>query len=97
MVKGEGMPTYKDPYSRGNLYITFDVEFPKKFPESISKKLEKILPEKVALVKVEGEDLEEVTLTNATSFKKDEGGRKEAYEEDEENERGGGGGGCSTN
>lgn len=28
--KGEGMPNYENNNLQGNLYITFDVEFPKK-------------------------------------------------------------------
>lgn len=27
-IKEEGMPTYKDPFKKGNLYITFEVEYP---------------------------------------------------------------------
>jgi DnaJ-class molecular chaperone len=27
-IKGEGMPIYKNPFEKGNLYIKFDVTFP---------------------------------------------------------------------
>ncbi|KAL0241751.1 hypothetical protein GEMRC1_006986 [Eukaryota sp. GEM-RC1] len=48
-VIGEGMPFKDSPFSKGNLYIKFDVEFPKShsFRESDMKVLEKILPGKV--------------------------------------------------
>lgn len=28
MVKGEGMPQYRNPFEKGDLYIKFDVQFP---------------------------------------------------------------------
>lgn len=30
MVTGEGMPLSQDPSQRGNLIITFDIQFPEK-------------------------------------------------------------------
>ena len=29
MKKGEGMPNYENNLNKGNLYITFDVQFPR--------------------------------------------------------------------
>jgi len=43
-LKGKGMPFYKDSMSHGNLYITFDVEFPKKGELKNLEELKKILP-----------------------------------------------------
>jgi DnaJ homolog subfamily A member 2 len=93
-VTNEGMPTYKSPFDKGNLLIIFDVEFPKKIPEKLSLQLEKILPGKS---KVENnEEVQEVTLKNATKISEEEN-RKEAYMSDDEEEREGGGGvGCQT-
>lgn len=28
MVRGEGMPQYRNPFEKGDLYIKFDVQFP---------------------------------------------------------------------
>lgn len=28
MVKGEGMPQYRNPFDKGDLYVKFDVQFP---------------------------------------------------------------------
>lgn len=28
MVKGEGMPQYRNPFEKGDLYLKFDVQFP---------------------------------------------------------------------
>lgn len=28
MVKGEGMPQYRNPFEKGDLYIKFEVQFP---------------------------------------------------------------------
>jgi DnaJ homolog subfamily A member 2 len=46
-VRDEGMPQHKNPFVRGNLYIEFDVEFPKpnSIAENTRKLLAKILPE----------------------------------------------------
>lgn len=37
-VENEGMPTYKDPFIKGNLYITFEVEYPMDFIITNEKK-----------------------------------------------------------
>jgi len=72
----------------------------KKIPEKLAEKLQKILPEKTKLQKEEGEDLEEVTLSNAIDLnsKENENNRKEAYMSDDEDETRGGGEnvGCKT-
>lgn len=28
MVRGEGMPQYRNPFDKGDLYVKFDVQFP---------------------------------------------------------------------
>lgn len=43
-IKGKGMSFYKDAMSHGNLYIIFDVEFPKKNQINNLDELKKILP-----------------------------------------------------
>jgi DnaJ family protein A protein 2 len=43
-IAGHGMPFYKDNMSHGNLYITFDVEFPKANQLKNPADLQKVLP-----------------------------------------------------
>ncbi|KAG0378243.1 hypothetical protein BGX24_004427 [Mortierella sp. AD032] len=49
-ITGEGMPHYKRPIDKGDLYITFDVEFPKDnwATASSMKSLEALLPKRGA-------------------------------------------------
>lgn len=44
-VPSGGMPQYGSPYSRGNLYVKFDVEFPASLDEQACKVLRSALPE----------------------------------------------------
>lgn len=84
-IKKKGMPYYKDAMGQGNLYIEFNVEFPKKGEMSNIEQLAKILPtpksnqnldKSKALVL---EDFDETTQnTNA------EGGRARARDDDDE-------------
>lgn len=43
-LKGKGMPFYQDAMSHGNLYVVFDVEFPKKNELKNLEQLKSILP-----------------------------------------------------
>jgi DnaJ family protein A protein 2 len=43
VVKGKGMPFYKDPMSKGNLIVIFEIDFPKK--GEINHKHYKVLSE----------------------------------------------------
>jgi len=45
-ITNEGMPTYKSPFDKGNLFIKFEVEFPTTIPEKFLDELIKILPQK---------------------------------------------------
>jgi len=97
LIRGEGMPVYRDPYTRGNLYIKFSVNFPEANwtgPEEL-KRLETLLPPRRPQEQPAGEDVEEVELIEfdeeAVNGKQRTGSRS-AYDEDE-GRRGGGGGG----
>lgn len=68
-IQGEGMPMHKRPMENGNLYIQFNVEFPK--PGSLNptqiQQLEKVLPPRRPAPKSSpGEELEEVQLTKVS-------------------------------
>jgi DnaJ family protein A protein 2 len=85
MIENEGMPAHRNPFEKGQLYIKFEVEFPKKIPEDIAQKLVTMLPPKPAV--------EDVTLEEP---KQEERSRaqhgSEAYHSDDEEEEGRGGG-----
>jgi len=42
-ITHEGMPTFRDPFSKGNIFITFEVKYPKK---DKLKEIMNIIPEK---------------------------------------------------
>ena len=43
-IFGEGMPTYQNPFKKGNLIVKFDVDFPEAIDCHAAKKLEALLP-----------------------------------------------------
>eukprot|EP00802_Teleaulax_amphioxeia_P022623 Tamp_23092.p1 GENE.Tamp_23092~~Tamp_23092.p1 ORF type:complete len:193 (-),score=35.85 Tamp_23092:40-618(-) len=45
IVRGEGMPKSKEPGTRGDLILTFDVKYPKSLPEHVRKKVRTALTE----------------------------------------------------
>jgi DnaJ family protein A protein 2 len=96
-IENEGMPTYRMPFEKGNLYIKFDVTFPPNGFISLAsvQVLEKLLPARQACALPVGDHVEEVTLTEFDpSQQNGTGSRREAYHEDDsdEDEDGEGGG-----
>ena len=98
-IKGEGMPIYRNPFEKGNLYIKFDVQFPENqfINEAAVKKLESIIPERNEPMDIDMNDehTEEVDLHDFDpSSERSNGaaGRSEAYDSDEEDSRRGPGG-----
>merc|ERR1712038_908596 len=43
-VKGEGMPTYKNPFVHGNLFLILTIEFPDSMNPETQQALRKLLP-----------------------------------------------------
>lgn len=84
-IQGEGMPQYKNPFEKGNLYVKFDVVFPENnfATEEQLKQIENILPPRPAFVMPIGEDVEEVNLMEYTASDRNRG-REEAYASDDE-------------
>ncbi|XP_037052364.1 dnaJ homolog subfamily A member 2-like [Bradysia coprophila] len=88
---GEGMPIYKNPFEKGNLYIEFVIDFPPNnfATEEQMQMLEKLLPARPPFVQPIGDDVEEVSLhpydphTSQSSSH-----RGEAYDSDEEHSHG---------
>lgn len=107
-IENEGMPMYRNPYEKGNLYIKFDVKFPENnvLSEEAIKKLEKILPAKPKVEIPQGEHVEEVSMvefsqtrgSNKTSGASGGAGGgagnffREAFSAGSDDEEGGGGG-----
>jgi len=94
VVPGEGMPRYRSPFEKGELFIKFDVSFPSSHfaDEAAIKEIEKLLPGRPAFVQPEGEHVEEVDLHDYdASDRRDGGSGSNAYESDDE--EGGHGGG----
>lgn len=92
MVEGEGMPMHGNPFVKGNLVITFEVEFPKKIDPKVSKKLLALLPGDNQTTE-ETEDMEPCGLQmfNAAAAAQEYENNKSAYDSDDEDEEGGGG------
>ncbi|XP_074149406.1 dnaJ homolog subfamily A member 2 isoform X1 [Sminthopsis crassicaudata] len=88
VVRGEGMPQYRNPFEKGDLYIKFDVQFPENnwiSPEKLSE-LEDLLPARPEVPSVIG-DTEEVDLQEFDSTRGSAGGqRREAYNDSSDEE-----------
>jgi len=96
VIDNEGMPTHKNPYNKGGLFIKFNVAFPenKSLNKQQIKVLESVLPPRNPAPKVQGEHVEEVILGEVRAETKGgQGGARgragEAYEEDDERQGGG--------
>lgn len=65
-VPNEGMPIYKNPFEKGNLYIKFDVKFPEdsSMSEEAIKKLEAILPPRPKIEIPQGDHVDEVSMVD---------------------------------
>lgn len=94
---GEGMPTYKHPEVKGNLYIKFDVEFPDSnfVSGDLIKKLESYLPTRPRrdIVPADVEETSMFPIEDHHVNNEQGAGRREAYndESDEDDGRGMGG------
>lgn len=96
-VTGEGMPQYKNPFEKGNLYIKFDIEFPKKITADIASKLMSILPPKNKMeIDSEEENTVECILEEPAQDTSANAQRREAYDSDEEGEGHGQGISCGS-
>lgn len=90
-LRGEGMPMYRNPMEKGNLYIKFDVEFPENHfaGEAALKEIEALLGDRPSTgmdgVPV-GDHVEEVDLHDYDPTSQSQ--RQEAYHEDEQQPRG---------
>uniref|UniRef100_A0A673GAV4 DnaJ homolog subfamily A member 2-like n=1 Tax=Sinocyclocheilus rhinocerous TaxID=307959 RepID=A0A673GAV4_9TELE len=90
VIRGEGMPQYRNPFEKGDLYIKFDVKFPENGWISTEKltELEDLLPSRTE-VPVISADAEEVDLQDFDISQGSSGGhRREAYNDSSDEEGG---------
>merc|ERR1719420_2466529 len=96
-VKGEGMPTVKNPFVHGNMFLILKIEFPDSLSPEIQGKLKGLLPPPLneTTWNEDDEDVEVhsvVEIDPIQSFNENKANMssgQEAYDEDEEgNERG---------
>jgi DnaJ homolog subfamily A member 2 len=101
VIRGEGMPVHGRPYEKGNLYIHFDVEFPKKISEEQAEMLRSVLgaPVNGTMPMSEGEEhIEKVTMAPVANMEAEIKARRQyerthatSYESDSDEEGMGGG------
>jgi DnaJ family protein A protein 2 len=101
-VKDEGMPTYKNPFVHGNLFLILTIEFPDKIDPAAQDALRKLLPAPLNVPSISDKDsdvevhqvtdIDPVTSYSSNKVNMQTGG--EAYDEDEEEGGGGGMGGA---
>ncbi|OCT84617.1 hypothetical protein XELAEV_18022770mg, partial [Xenopus laevis] len=88
VVKGEGMPQYRNPFEKGDLYIKFDVLFPENNwidPEKLTE-LEDLLPSRPE-APIIADETEEVDLQDYENTRGSSGGlRREAYNDSSDDE-----------
>merc|ERR1712050_97143 len=100
-VKGEGMPTFKNPFITGNLFLILTIDFPETLTAETQAALSKLLPPPLNTPKAKEDDadvevhsltdIDPVHSYNANKINMAAGGDS-AYDEDDD-EGGGGGGG----
>merc|ERR1712187_839246 len=97
-VKGEGMPTYKNPFQTGNLFLILKIEFPDALEPDVQTQIKRLLPPPLNVPKLKEDDpsveihtvtdIDPVQSYNSNKANMQAGG--EAYDDDED--EGGGGG-----
>merc|ERR1712054_139580 len=90
-VKDEGMPTYKNPFVHGNLFLVLTIQFPDKLEPDVQAKLKQHLPPPLLPCSLKEDDpsvelhtlvdMDPVQSFNSNKVNMQAGG--EAYDEDE--------------
>jgi len=91
-VKGEGMPTFKNPFITGNLFLILSIEFPDSLSIDAQEAIRGLLPSplNVPTLQPDSEDVEVHTLADIDPVQSYNSNRAnmvpggEAYDEDEE-------------
>merc|ERR1711972_191672 len=103
-VKGEGMPTFKNPFIHGNLFLILTIEFPQTLEQDAQVAIRKLLPPPLhaPTIKEDQDGVEAHVLTDidpVASYKSNvvnmkAGGEVYDDDDDDDNRRGGGFGGA---
>lgn len=80
-IPGEGMPVYKDPFTKGRLIIKFFINFPKNIAPEIIPALEECLPPREVVIVPDG--AEECPLMDLDPEHENRRRERREYEEDE--------------
>ncbi|TFY82878.1 hypothetical protein EWM64_g1132 [Hericium alpestre] len=85
VLRGEGMPTYKTPDQKGNLYVVLEIEMPdEQWMQNIDRKtLESLLPPKKSDVEPRPDIVDEARFEESDMVEFGEG-EEEAWEDEEE-------------
>jgi len=83
-INKKGMPFHKDVMSHGNLYIVFEVEFPKKGEIKNAEQLKNILPMPKNVPTVDKSKCEYLEEYDETSLNPNAEGGKQRHEDDED-------------
>jgi len=94
-VKGEGMPTFRNPFVHGNLFLLLTIEFPTALKPDVQERMRALLPPPINKSTFSSDDVEFHTVVdmdpvqsyNSNKCNMTSGG--EAYDDDEEGDRGG--------
>merc|ERR1719297_651546 len=82
MVRGEGMPRYRNPFEKGRLIIQFNVVFPNNLEPSVAQALAQILPP--AEEPMIPDDHDEVDLNDFDPETDRQNHRRQQYEDDDD-------------
>jgi DnaJ family protein A protein 2 len=91
-VKGEGMPTLKNPFVKGNLFILIDIVFPESLEDATGAQLKKLLPGPTEPLVDENDhsyELHYVEDMEPSGENRRGQGAGEAYDEDDSPQHGG--------
>ena len=90
-VRGEGMPTLKNPFVKGNLFILMEIVFPETVDEATANGLKALLPQgTVPMVDEDDHSFELHYLEDLEPAGMRAAGGSHAYEEDDEGHEGNG-------
>lgn len=85
-ILNEGMPTHKNPFEKGKLIVTFQVQFPpdKWLPAAKINQLEKLLPAREEVIVPDLAEDHVLQRFDAAAERERDRQRREAYDSDDE-------------